>query len=58
MLQVRLYALYQRSRTILAFMVSCYVCEIAAVSTIMIFLGADAQSTSGLPANPLPVQPR
>ncbi|KAH0834288.1 hypothetical protein J3R83DRAFT_11657 [Lanmaoa asiatica] len=45
MLQGRLYALYQRSRIILALMIFGYVCEVAAISTIMGFVD-NLQSTS------------
>lgn len=45
-LQVRIYALYQRSKTILALMIFGYVCEFAAVVTILGFLDAYAQSMS------------
>ncbi|KAH0828765.1 hypothetical protein J3R83DRAFT_3201, partial [Lanmaoa asiatica] len=38
MLQGRLYALYQRSRIILALMIFGYVCEVAAISTILGFI--------------------
>lgn len=46
MLQGRLYALYRGSRIVVTLMVFGYACEIAAMSTILSFLGADARSTS------------
>lgn len=45
-LQARLYALYQGSNRILALLVFGYVCEIAAVLTILGLLDADAQCMS------------
>lgn len=45
MLQARLYALYQGSRSVLCFMIVGYTCEIVAMSTIMGFADAEARST-------------
>lgn len=45
-LQARLYALYHLSKKILVLMVFGYVCEIAAVLTILGFLEADARGMS------------
>ena len=46
MLQARLYALYQGSRTIFSILVFGYVCEIAAMSAIAGFLDAHSRSKS------------
>ncbi|KAI9573082.1 hypothetical protein HD554DRAFT_2167369 [Boletus coccyginus] len=45
-LQVRVYALYQRSKIVLALMIFGYVCEIAAMVTILGLLDAYAQTTN------------
>ena len=45
-LQARLYALYRKSKFILALMVFGYMCEIAALLTTMIFVNSASQSTS------------
>jgi len=45
-LQVRLYALYRASKTILALMTLGYVCEIAAMLTIFVLLDAGSQITN------------
>lgn len=36
MLQIRLYALYQRSKLVLAFLAACFLAEVAAMSSIYI----------------------
>jgi len=48
MLQLRLYALYRRSRIILTFMIFGYVCEIVAMAVIMGYLAEYAKITNNL----------